>query len=59
LFFGPLLFLLRNTGTEAMYWPLLVRGLGTGIFVCAAYLDLTLGGLNGKDVGQASPVSPI
>ena len=45
-----------NTGTEAMYWPLLVRGLGMA-FLFVPLSGLTLGGLNGKDVGQASGIS--
>ena len=45
-----------NTGTEPMFWPLLVRGLGMA-FLFVPLSGLTLGGLNGKDVGQASGIS--
>jgi DHA2 family multidrug resistance protein len=45
-----------NTGTEAMFWPLMVRGLGLA-FIFVPLSGLTLGGLNGKDVGQASGIS--
>jgi len=45
-----------NTGTEAMFWPLMVRGLGMA-FLFVPLSGLTLGGLNGKDVGQASGIS--
>jgi DHA2 family multidrug resistance protein len=45
-----------NTGKEAMFWPLLVRGLGMA-FLFVPLSGLTLGGLNGKDVGQASGIS--
>ena len=45
-----------NTGTEAMFWPLIVRGLGMA-FLFVPLSGLTLGGLNGKDVGQASGIS--
>ncbi len=39
-----------------MFWPLLVRGLGMA-FLFVPLSGLTLGGLNGKDVGQASGIS--
>lgn len=45
-----------NTGADAMFWPLLVRGLGMA-FLFVPLSGLTLGGLNGKDVGQASGIS--
>jgi DHA2 family multidrug resistance protein len=45
-----------NTGTEAMFWPLIVRGFGMA-FLFVPLSGLTLGGLNGKDVGQASGIS--
>ncbi len=45
-----------NTGKEAMFWPLIVRGLGLA-FLFVPLSGLTLGGLNGKDVGQASGIS--
>lgn len=45
-----------NTGTEAMFWPLLVRGLGMA-FLFVPLSGLVLGGLNGRDVGQASGIS--
>ncbi|MFN8237861.1 MAG: DHA2 family efflux MFS transporter permease subunit [Chitinophagales bacterium] len=45
-----------NTGTEAMFWPLIVRGLGMA-FLFVPLSGLTLGGLVGKDVGQASGIS--
>jgi DHA2 family multidrug resistance protein len=45
-----------NTGEDAMFWPLLVRGLGMA-FLFVPLSGLTLGGLNGKDVGQASGIS--
>jgi DHA2 family multidrug resistance protein len=45
-----------NTGKEAMFWPLIVRGLGMA-FLFVPLSGLTLGGLNGKDVGQASGIS--
>ena len=45
-----------NTGTEAMFWPLMVRGLGMA-FLFVPLSALTLGGLVGKDVGQASGIS--
>jgi len=45
-----------NTGTEVMLWPLLVRGLGMA-FLFVPLSALTLGGLTGKDVGQASGIS--
>ena len=44
------------TGTEVMFWPLLVRGFGMA-FLFVPLSALTLGGLNGKDVGQASGLS--
>lgn len=45
-----------NTGTDAMFWPLIVRGLGMA-FLFVPLSGLTLGGLSGKDVGQASGIS--
>ncbi|HQO31721.1 MAG TPA: DHA2 family efflux MFS transporter permease subunit [Chitinophagales bacterium] len=45
-----------NTGADAMFWPLLVRGFGMA-FLFVPLSALTLGGLNGKDVGQASGIS--
>jgi len=45
-----------NTGTEAMFWPLIVRGFGMA-FLFVPLSGLTLGGLSGKDVGQASGIS--
>lgn len=45
-----------NTGTEAMFWPLIIRGFGMA-FLFVPLSGLTLGGLNGKDVGQASGIS--
>ncbi len=45
-----------NTGTEAMFWPLIVRGFGMA-FLFVPLSGLTLGGLTGKDVGQASGIS--
>jgi DHA2 family multidrug resistance protein len=42
-----------NTGTDAMFWPLMVRGLGMA-FLFVPLSALTLSGLTGKDVGQAS-----
>mgnify|MGYP001011495195 CR=1 FL=1 len=45
-----------NTSTDAMLWPLLVRGLGMA-FLFVPLSGLTLGGLTGKDVGQAAGIS--
>lgn len=45
-----------NTGADAMFWPLIVRGLGMA-FLFVPLSGLTLGGLMGKDVGQASGIS--
>ncbi|HQV78498.1 MAG TPA: DHA2 family efflux MFS transporter permease subunit [Chitinophagales bacterium] len=45
-----------NTGTDAMFWPLLVRGFGMA-FLFVPLSALILGGLKGADVGQASGIS--
>ena len=45
-----------NTGVMDMFWPLLVRGFGMA-FLFVPLSALTLGGLVGADVGQASGIS--
>ena len=45
-----------TTSADAFYWPLLVRGVGTGLLF-VPLSNLTLGGLFGKDIGQASGMS--
>lgn len=45
-----------NTGAEVMFWPLLVRGFGMA-FLFVPLSALTLGGLVGQEVGQASGIS--
>ncbi|MDB5226320.1 MAG: drug resistance transporter, EmrB/QacA subfamily [Bacteroidota bacterium] len=48
--------LTTNTGPEAFFWPLLIRGIGTGLLF-VPLSNLTLGGLHGRDIGQASGLS--
>ena len=48
--------LTTSTPEEAFFWPLLIRGIGTGLLF-VPLSNLTLGGLFGKDIGQASGLS--
>lgn len=51
------LMLTTNTGEDAFFWPLLIRGIGTGLLF-VPLSNLTLGGLTSiKDIGQASGLS--
>lgn len=48
--------LTTSTPEDAFFWPLLIRGVGTGLLF-VPLSNLTLGGLHGKDIGQASGLS--
>ncbi|MCB9034704.1 MAG: DHA2 family efflux MFS transporter permease subunit [Chitinophagales bacterium] len=48
--------LTTTTSEDAFFWPLLIRGVGTGLLF-VPLSNLTLGGLHGKDIGQASGLS--
>lgn len=48
--------LTTSTPEDAFFWPLLIRGIGTGLLF-VPLSNLTLGGLLGKDIGQASGLS--
>lgn len=48
--------LTTNTGADAFFWPLLIRGFANGLLF-VPLSNLTLASLNGKDVGQASGLS--
>ncbi|QQR97204.1 MAG: DHA2 family efflux MFS transporter permease subunit [Sphingobacteriales bacterium] len=48
--------LTTSTPEEAFFWPLLIRGIGTGLLF-VPLSNLTLGGLFGQDIGQASGLS--
>ena len=54
-FWSSLIFT-TNTGYETFFWPLLLRGFGMALLF-VPLSNLTLGGLQGKDVGQASGLS--
>ncbi|HNB81076.1 MAG TPA: DHA2 family efflux MFS transporter permease subunit [Chitinophagaceae bacterium] len=46
------------TPSDAFFWPLMVRGLGMGLLF-VPLTNLLLGGLEGKDVAQASGLSSM
>lgn len=50
------LLMTTSTSADAFYWPLIMRGIGTGLLF-VPLSNLTLGGLYGKDIGQASGLS--
>ncbi len=45
-----------GTGQEFFFWPLLIRGIGMALLF-VPLSNMTLGGLQGKDIGQASGLS--
>lgn len=45
-----------STGADALFWPLLIRGLGMA-FLFVPLSGVTLGGLKGADVGQAAGIT--
>jgi DHA2 family multidrug resistance protein len=54
-FWSSLIFT-TSTGYDAFFWPLLLRGFGMALLF-VPLSNLTLGGLHGNDVGQASGLS--
>ena len=47
-----------QTGEESFYWPLIIRGVGLG-FLFVPLTTMSLGGLQGKDIGSAAGLTAM